>query len=223
LSKSILHSKAFSRGYIKYVNVVYRNKLVSSDKHSFKTDITDDQELKEIEKIEKILNSDEKVLLVARQSRLMPGGSAVTPDNVIATDRRVIIRDPYMLGLKAELIDIPYDVITSVKLQKGVFTSTILFKAPTLLNKSKLGLLDENIGGEDDQEGVIEALPKDKAEELLEIIRRRMKSTGNGESTSNVDSMSVADELKKLSKLKQDGILSESEFQKMKQHLLEKM
>jgi hypothetical protein len=197
--------------------------LVSSDKHSFKTDITDDQELKEIEKIEKILNSDEKVLLVARQSRLMPGGSAVTPDNVIATDRRVIIRDPYMLGLKAELIDIPYDVITSVKLQKGVFTSTILFKAPTLLNKSKLGLLDENIGGEDDQEGVIEALPKDKAEELLEIIRRRMKSTGNGESTSNVDSMSVADELKKLSKLKQDGILSESEFQKMKQHLLEKM
>jgi hypothetical protein len=197
--------------------------LVSSDKHSFNTDITDEEEVNEIKKIEKILNSDEKVLLVARQSRLMPGGSAMTPDNVIATDRRVIIRDPYMLGLKAELIDIPYDVITSVKLQKGVFTSTILFKAPTLLNKSKLGLLDENIGGEDDQEGVIEALPKDKAEELLEIIRRRMKSTGNGESTSNVDSMSVADELKKLSKLKQDGILSESEFQKMKQHLLEKM
>jgi hypothetical protein len=197
--------------------------LVSSNKHSFNTDITDEEELNEIKKIEKILNSDEKVLLVARQSRLMPGGSAVTPDNVIATDRRVIIRDPYMLGLKAELIDIPYDVITSVKLQKGVFTSTILFKAPTLLNKSKLGLIDENIGGEDDQEGVIEALPKDKAEELLEIIRRRMKSTGNGESTSNVDSMSVADELKKLSKLKQDGILSESEFQKMKQHLLEKM
>jgi hypothetical protein len=197
--------------------------LVSSDKHSFNTDITDEEELNEIKKIEKILNSDEKVLLVARQSRLMPGGSAMTPDNVIATDRRVIIRDPYMLGLKAELIDIPYDVITSVKLQKGVFTSTILFKAPTLLNKSKLGLLDENIGGEDDQEGVIEALPKEKAEELLEIIRRRMKSTGNGESTSNVDSMSVADELKKLSKLKQDGILSESEFQKMKQHLLEKM
>lgn len=197
--------------------------MVSSDKHSFNTDITDEEELNEIKKIEKILNSDEKVLLVARQSRLMPGGSAVTPDNVIATDRRVIIRDPYMLGLKAELIDIPYDVITSVKLQKGVFTSTILFKAPTLLNKSKLGLIDENIGGEDDQEGVIEALPKDKAEELLEIIRRRMKSTGNGESTSNVDSMSVADELKKLSKLKQDGILSESEFQKMKQHLLENM
>jgi hypothetical protein len=50
-----------------------------------------------------------------------------------------------------------------------------------------------------------------------------MKSTNSGEPTSNAESMSVADELRKLSKLKQDGILSESEFQKMKQHLLEKM
>lgn len=193
------------------------------DKHSFKTDITDGDELNEIEKIEKILNSDEKVLLVARESRLMPGGSALTPNCVIATERRVIIRDPYMLGLKSELIDIPYDVITSVKLQKGVFTSTILFKAPTMVNKSKLGLMDENLSGEDDQEGVIEALPKDKAEELLEIIRRRMKANSTGEATSSIDTISIADEIEKLSKLKQKGILSESEFQKMKQQLSEKM
>ena len=199
------------------------DKLVAAEKRSFNTDIIDAEELDEIEKIEKILNPDEKVLLVARQSRFMPGGSALTPNNVIATDRRVIIRDPYMLGLKSELIDIPYDVITSVKLQKGIFTSTILFKAPTLVNKTKLGLIDENISGEDDQEGLIEALSKDKAEELLEIIRRRMKASSDGESMSNIVTISVADEIKKLSKLKQDGILSESEFQKMKQQLLEKM
>ncbi|HEY9399259.1 MAG TPA: hypothetical protein VIP29_05115 [Nitrososphaeraceae archaeon] len=104
---------------------------MSSEKNSFNTDITN-QEVEEIEKIEKILSSDEKVPSVARQSRLMPGGSALTSNNVVATDRRVIISGPYMLGLKA-------DVITSVKLQKGFFTSTILFKAPTLVNKSKLG------------------------------------------------------------------------------------
>jgi PH (Pleckstrin Homology) domain-containing protein/putative oligomerization/nucleic acid binding protein len=193
------------------------------DKNSFNTDITDGDELNEIEKIEKILNSEEKVLLVARESRLMPGGSILTPNTVIATDKRVIIRDPYMLGLKSDLIDIPYDVITSVKLQKGVFTSTILFKAPTMVNKSKLGLMDENISGEDDQDGVIEALSKDKAEELLEIIRRRMKVTGSGEAetTSSIDTISIADEIEKLSKLKQKGSLSESEFQKMKQQLLQ--
>lgn len=192
------------------------------DKNSFNTDITDGDELDEIEKIEKILNSEEKVLLVARESRLMPGGSILTPNTVIATDKRVIIRDPYMLGLKSELIDIPYDVITSVKLQKGVFTSTILFKAPTMVNKSKLGLMDENISGEDDQDGVIEALSKHKAEELLEIIRRRMKHNGTGEATSSIDTISIADEIEKLSKLKQKGSLSESEFQKMKQELLQK-
>ena len=151
--------------------------MALGDKHSFNTDITDGDELNEIEKIEKILSSGEKVLLVARESRLMPGGSAFTPNSVIATDRRVIIRDPYMLGLKADLI----------------------------------------------QEGVIEALPKDKAEELLEIIRRRMKATSTGEATSSIDTISIADEIEKLSKLKQNGILSEAEFQKMKQQLLEKM
>lgn len=189
---------------------------------AFLTDITDGDELQEIQSVANMLNPGEKVLLVARQSRFLPGGSALTPNIVIATDRRIIIRNPYMLGLKSELVDIPYDVITSVKLQKGVLTSTILFRAPALVNPSKLGLLDENIGGEDDQDGVIEAVPKDKAEDLLEIIRRGIKGTNKtNDSTGQVDSMSVADELAKLSKLKEQGILSDSEFQKMKKRLLE--
>ena len=90
-----------------------------------------------------------------------------------------------------------------------------------MVNKSKLGLIDENISGEDDQEGVMEALSKDKAEELLEIIRRRMKESSDDRSIS-VDNISIADEIEKLSTLMKKGVLSESEFQKMKQQLLEK-
>jgi hypothetical protein len=188
---------------------------------AFLTDISDEDEVSEIRKISNMLNPREKVLLVARQSRLLPGGSVVTPNVIIATDRRVLIRNPYMLGLKSELVDIPYDVITSVKLQKGVFTSTILFKAPALVKQSKLGLLDENVSGEDDQDGVIEAVPKDKAEDLLEIIRHGMNSPdGRNDFKAKVDSMSVADELAKLSKLKEQGILTDSEFEKMKTRLL---
>lgn len=189
---------------------------------AFLTNITDSEEVREIKRISNMLNPGEIVLLVARQSRFLPGGSALTPNVVIATDRRVIIRNPFMLGLKSELVDIPYDIITSVKLQKGVFTSTILFKAPALVNQSKLGLLDENISGEDDQDGVIEAVAKNKAEDLLEIIRRRMKNNNNKLCDSNiqVDSISVADELTKLAKLKDQGIITDSEFQKMKQQLL---
>jgi hypothetical protein len=50
-----------------------------------------------------------------------------------------------------------------------------------------------------------------------------MKATSTGEATSSIDTISIADEIEKLSKLKQKGILSESEFQKMKQQLSEKM
>jgi hypothetical protein len=50
-----------------------------------------------------------------------------------------------------------------------------------------------------------------------------MKATSTGEATSSVDTISIADEIEKLSKLEQNGVLSESEFQKMKQQLLKKM
>lgn len=187
----------------------------------FVTDITDKDELSEIQKIGNMLNPNEKVLLVARQSRFLPGGSALTPNIVIATDRRIIIRDPYVLGLKSEIVDIPYDVITSVKLLKGVLTSTILFKAPALINQSKLGLLDEDIEGEHDQSGVIQALPKGKAEDLLEIIRHGIRGINKTDEPSiQVGSLSIADELGKLSKLKDQGVITAKEFDEMKKQLI---
>jgi Bacterial PH domain/Short C-terminal domain len=197
--------------------------MMDGKENTFITDITDKDELSEIEKIQNMLNPREKVLLVARQSRFLPGGSALTPNIVIATDRRIIIRDPYDLGLRAELVDIPYDVITSVKLLKGVLTSTILFKAPALVNKSKLGLLDEDIEGEHDQGGTIQALPKGKAEDLLEIIRRGIKGNDGTADLVQVGSLSVADELSKLSKLKDQGVITDTEFEQMKKQLINKV
>lgn len=191
---------------------------------TFVTDITNKDELNEIEKIKNMLNPNEKVLLVARQSRFLPGGSALTPNVVIATDRRIIIRDPYDLGIRSEIVDIPYDVITSVKLMKGVLTSTILFKAPALVNKSKLGLLDEDIAGEDDQDGAIQALPKGDAEDLLEIIRRGIQGYNKtNEPIVQVASMSIADEINKLSKLKDQGIITATELEEMKNRLIKNL
>jgi hypothetical protein len=197
---------------------------VDKNQGTFVTDITNKDELNEIEKIKNMLNPNEKVLLVARQSRFLPGGSALTPNVVIATDRRIIIRDPYDLGFRSEIVDIPYDVITSVKLMKGVLTSTILFKAPALVNKSKLGLLDEDIAGEDDQDGAIQALPKGNAEDLLEIIRRGIQGYNKtNEPMVQVVSMSIADEINKLSKLKDQGIITATEFEEMKNRLIKNL
>ena len=197
---------------------------MDKNQDTFVTDITNKDELNEIEKIKNMLNPNEKVLLVARQSRFLPGGSALTPNVVIATDRRIIIRDPYDLGFRSEIVDIPYDVITSVKLMKGVLTSTILFKAPALINKSKLGLLDEDIAGEDDQDGAIQALPKGDAEDLLEIIRRSIQGYNKtNEPAVQVASMSIAYEINKLSKLKDQGIITATEFDEMKNRLIKKL
>src|SRR5215213_3601869 len=147
----------------------------------FNTHLIDADDLDEINKITEMLNPDEKVLLVARQSRIKTGGSHFTPNIIYATDRRIIVRDPYMLGIKENVVDIPYDIITSIKLEKGLLSSTIRFKAPGLMSSTKLGMIDSIIDGEDnDQGGVIEAIPKDKAEDLLEIIRSGMQDDGGG-------------------------------------------
>lgn len=193
-------------------------------------------DLEEVNKINEMLNPDEKVLLVARQSKIKPGGSYFTPNTIYATDRRIIIRDPYMLGIKANVVDIPYDIITSLKLEKGLLSSTIRFKAPGLMSSTKLGMMDSIIEGEDDQTGIIEAIPKDKAEDLLEIIRsgmndsrrippsKKQKSIELNEPkevmTTFNHSVSIADELRKYAKLKEEGILTEEEFNQMKQQLI---
>ena len=213
-----------------------KNEENNKDSKYFKKPVTEEDDLDEINKINEILNPDEKVLLVARQSKIKPGGSYFTPNIIYATDRRIIIRDPYMLGIKANVVDIPYDIITSLKLEKGLLSSTIRFKAPGLMSSTKLGMMDSIIEGEDDQTGIIEAIPKDKAEDLLEIIRSCMQDSRRlGASkkqkfielhepkeamTTSNQSESVADEIRKLAKLKEEGILTDKEFNQMKQDLI---
>jgi Bacterial PH domain/Short C-terminal domain len=207
----------------------------------FNTRLTDGDDLEEINKITEMLNPDEKILLVARQSRIKPGGSLHTPNIIYATDRRIIIRDPYMLGIKENVVDIPYDIITSVKLEKGLLSSTIRFKAPGLMSSTKLGMMDSIVDGEDDQGGVIEAIPKDKAQDLLEIIRSGMQHDSNQklppskkqqqlfeplkskeQFISSNQSISIADEIRKFAKLREEGIITEEEFQQTKQDLIRK-
>src|SRR5215210_655659 len=206
----------------------------------FNTHLIDADDLDDISKVDEMLNPDEKVLLVARQSRIKPGGSHFTPNIIYATDRRIIVRDPYMLGIKENVVDIPYDIITSIKLEKGLLSSTIRFKAPGLMSSTKLGMIDSIVDGEDDQGGVIEAIAKDKAEDLLEIIRSGMQNDGGGGKSAPSKkqkpysselleskeytvpfnrSVSIADELRKLAKLKEEGILTEEEYKQMKQDL----
>jgi hypothetical protein len=176
------------------------------------------------------------VIIVARQSRILPGGSYVTPNTIYATEKRLIIRDPYMLGIKENLIDIPYDVVTSIKLEKGLFSSTIRFEAPALVGSKRLGMIHGMIHGNNDHEGVIQAIPKAKAEDLIEVIRfgmyhKELESLYNTDKenspvlalkSNQLGGFSIADELTKLMKLKEQGVLNEEEFGHLKKDLLDK-
>src|SRR5918912_123728 len=101
---------------------------------SFTTDITDKEDLQEINEIAEMLN----------------------PNEVFGTDRRIIIKDPSMLGLRENVVDIPYDMISSVRIDKGVFSSNNIFKAPGLINSSRRGKLDKMMEGYGDASGLAE-------------------------------------------------------------------
>ena len=196
----------------------------------FTTDnITDKDELEEIRKIAKRLDQDEIVRFVAKQSRMRPGGSALaTPNIVFATDKRIIIRNPTMLGMRENIEDIPYDKMTSVKLEKGIFSSTILIRAPGLSEMSRVSKNSGLIAWGRGEDGQIDALSKDKGEQLFTIIREGIggaKKAAVQSSTPivNQQQITIVGELTKLATLKQQGVISEIEFTQMKQDLMKKM
>jgi Bacterial PH domain/Short C-terminal domain len=180
---------------------------------SFITDITDENELEEIRRIANRLVKGEKVIFVARQSRFKPGGSKGSPATFFVTSQRLIIRNPSMMGMRENFSFVHYDRISSLNVKKGFFSST-------------LKIMAEGFAGE------LDAIDKEKAEKIMSYIEEKMNHTTTSAvqsrtdittattTTSNPQSSSAADELTKLARLKEQGILSEPEFNHMKQEIL---
>ncbi len=184
------------------------------------------EELDEIKKIEDRLDSDEQVIIVARQSRFKPGGSLVTTPNIIfATSKRLILRNPTMLGLRENIEDYSYDKITNIKLEKGMFSSTLVITAPGMGTSARTSNITGIIAWGRKEDGMIDAIPKDKAEQILKVGRNGMEEARKSKMQPSVtlqQSTSLADEIGKLAKLKEQGILTDEEFTKMKQDLINK-
>jgi PH (Pleckstrin Homology) domain-containing protein len=103
-----------------------------------------------------------------------------------------------MLGAREKVDAIGFDQITSVQLGKGVFSSTIKLRA---------------YGYQED----IEAIPKDKAEKIVEYINNVIKNISTTRSTGpqqQPSSLSLADELSKLAKLKEQGYFQKQNLRK---------
>src|SRR5215204_2533549 len=177
---------------------------------SFITDITDKKELEEIQRIANRVVKDEKVIFVARQSRFKPGGAKGTPATLFVTSQRLIFRNPSMMGMREHFSSVNYDKISSLDIDKGIFSSTLKIRA-------------EGFAGD------VDAIDKEKAEKILLYIQKKMDEATTSAMHSQPDihtsntQLSAADELIKIARLKEQGILSEAEFNQMKQEILRKL
>lgn len=163
-----------------------------------------DKELEQVNKIRHRLDKGEQVQLIARQSKHRPGGSFTTPDTIFVTNKRIVIRDPSLLGARENIVSVSYDKITSIELERGVFSSKIIIRAP--------GFADE-----------MEAISKKAAEQIVQYVKNSMDKTKIESQKESLEGKeSIADELLKLANLKEKGVLSDEEFLEMKKDLLNK-
>jgi hypothetical protein len=176
-------------------------------------------EKNEIEKIRKFLDPDEQVLLVATQSRINPGGSLATPNTIFATDRKIVIRNPVMLGLREEVAVIPYEGITAINAQKGLLSSEVKVAAAGLPSQfSWLAVREGFIG--------LPAIPKDKADKFVNIVSdgiRRAKAAEVAPPAPPTAASTPLEELKRLKELLDMGAISQGEFEEEKKKLLERI
>ena len=163
--------------------------------------------------VAEMLLPGEQVLLVAEQSRVAPGGSFTTPNKIYVTNRRLIFRNPRLLGLKADLNDFSYGDIANIRMHRGVFSTEIYLKSRFLSD-----------------EVVLPAVDKDTARRVNEYIRKGMMNQLPGQVISERATMPIVEapaatkdplaDLERLHNLKEKGAITAEEFEKMKATLL---
>ena len=183
--------------------------------------VTDSGELSEIQRIADRLDSDEIVHIVAKQSRTKPGGSIIgSPNTIFVTDKRLIIRNPTMLGARENVEDFSYDKITGIKLEKGVLSSTLVLTVPGMGGVSRFGKATGLLAWGRESDGSIDAIPKDKAELILKFVRYKMEIIRK-QSSQPAATRSNDDPLTMLKKRFVLGEISKEEFEEMKKMLEE--
>jgi hypothetical protein len=129
--------------------------------------------------MQKMLSKGEKIMAITLQPRMLPGSCFVTPNIIYATNRRIIIVDPHVPDFKGGKVSIPYNTMTSLKLEEGPYsTLAIKFESPSLINTMGLGKIHGIVGGKNRNERIIDAIPRTKAEELINVMLFGMHSDG---------------------------------------------
>ena len=163
--------------------------------------------------IRSMIMPGEEVLLIASQARAVPGGSLSTPNKIYVTNIRVLYKNPKLLGLKAEIIDIAYKDISNVELKRGVFSTEIHLFSRFLSKTRELPAVDKQTAQQVNvliQKGIRGELPR-------QVISEDRNAPVAREASDPLK------ELERLGELKQKGLITEDEFKQLKAELLKKL
>ena len=126
---------------------------------------------------------------------------------LVATDRRMLFVDKGFLGqLKVE--DFPYDKISSIESNRGILLGSITIYASG--NQERIDNIPKA------QIDSFVAAQRDK----ISSLKHKNAVDPSPSSHSGSQSQSVIDELEKIGKLHQQGILTDDEFEQAKARLL---
>lgn len=198
--------------------------------------VNNEKDLYRISEISGILEVNEKVLLVIKQSKMNYVGFLFSSNVIYVTDKRMILRDISLHGLKENTIGIPYTIIADVSKREGLISSSVRLRVKRTQGNNNLNrFIQSGITEADDIEWVIEHIPKSKASYLVRIVRsmiarREILSDSQPLTTETPDGIlpsastadSPADELLKIARLKSEGIINEHEFMRLKQNIIER-
>jgi len=168
---------------------------------------------KEISKILDFLEPEEHVILMAKGS-----------ETVFLTDRRLLIRKNSVLRRKT-IKDISYEKILNIQLKKGIISSKVSISTSeynitirSLKHELARRLLEHINEISSQSRSTIDY----KYQEIKDLPEMKLDIDSDSEK-SEKRLTSILDELERLSKLRNDGVLNEDEFQLMKRDILKKI
>ncbi len=131
------------------------------------------------------------------------GNDTVRKGLFVATDRRLVFYAKKLTGYDLE--SFPYDHISSIEMGKGMMGHQITFFASG--NKVHMKWIDK----------------KQDVAGFVSTVRSRMKggAGGDGAATAKAPAEDTLEQIRMLAQLRDEGILSEEEFQTKKTQLLD--
>lgn len=82
---------------------------------------------------------------MAAKSKVVPGGTPTSTNKVYITSSRMPFKDPKWFGLKANIIDIRYEDISTVMLKRGVFTTEVFLKPRFSPQEIRMPAVDKKV------------------------------------------------------------------------------